>query len=438
MQNNWLHKILNSVFLKLLLVIVITGVCINLLVGGFFIYFFMDSMKNTPFRKNVVQYLEYLINDFGPSPDFQKAKEISQKLTLEIRYESPHKKWATSKEMPPVKEMRLRKINERPLVYIGRSQGKSFIVFRDGQNQYTFDFVKSYLHQSFFEIKILFLIVLLTGMLVCVYFVIRRILKPIKLLNKGVEQVSRGNLNYLVPVKKSDELGNLADAFNSMTVRIRQMLHSREQLLLNVSHELRSPLTRMKVALEFLPENSAKKNLSEDISEMGTMISEILETERLKSEYGQLNLQPTELANIVEEVIATFEHAYPNIIYENKAGKTILNIDRQRIKTVINNLLTNAIKYSENAGEPVRILLEQKESDIVLQIKDSGKGIPEEDLQHILEPFYRVDKSRDRNTGGYGLGLSLCKTIIEAHKGKIEVESKISKGTVVNLLLPIS
>ena len=181
MQNNWLHKILNSVFLKLLLVIVITGVCINLLVGGFFMYFFMDSMKSTPFRKNVVQYLEYLINDLGPSPDFQKAKEISQKLTLEIRYEGSDKKWTTSEELPPVNDMKLRKINERPLVYIGRSQGKSFIVFRDGQNQYTFDFVKSYEHQSFSEIKILFLIVFLTGMFVCVYFVIRRILKPIKL-----------------------------------------------------------------------------------------------------------------------------------------------------------------------------------------------------------------------------------------------------------------
>jgi len=110
MQNNWLHKILNSVFLKLLLVIVITGVCINLLVGGFFMYFFMDAMKYTPFRNNVVQYLEYLINDFGPSPDFQKAKEISKKLTLEIRYEGPYKKWTTSKELPPVNEMRLRKI----------------------------------------------------------------------------------------------------------------------------------------------------------------------------------------------------------------------------------------------------------------------------------------------------------------------------------------
>ena len=143
-----------------------------------------------------------------------------------IRYESPNKKWTTSEELPPVNEMRLRKINERPLVYIGRSQGKSFIVFRDGQIQYTFDFVKSYEHQSFSEIKILFLIVFLTGMFVCVYFVIRRILKPIKLFNKGVEQVSGGNLNYLVPVKKSDELGNLADAFNSMTGRIREMLHS--------------------------------------------------------------------------------------------------------------------------------------------------------------------------------------------------------------------
>ena len=163
----------------------------------------------------------------------------------------------------------------------------------------------------------------------------------------------------------------------------------------------------------------------------------ILETERLKSEYGRLNIQPTELTNIVKEVIATFEHANPDIIYENKVGKTILNIDRQRIKTVINNLLTNAIKYSETAGGPVRILLEQKESGIVLQIKDSGKGIPEDDLRHIFEPFYRVDKSRSRTTGGYGLGLSLCKTIIEAHKGKVEVESNVGKGTIVKLLLPI-
>ncbi len=438
MKNSWLHTILNSVFLKLLLVIVITGVCINLVVGGFFMYFYMGSMKNTPLRKNAVQYLEYLIHDLGTPPDFQRAKEISQELSLEIRYDGPGEKWATSKELPPMQDMRLRKFGESPHVNIGRAQGKSFLVFTDGQNQYTFDLVKSYEQQSYAEIKILFLTIFLMCMLVCVYFVIRRILKPIKRLNEGVQQISAGNLEHQVPVSKSDELGNLADAFNAMTVRIREMLHSREQLLLNVSHELRSPLTRMKVAMEFLPETSAKKNLSEDILAMETMVSEILETERLKSEFGQLTLQPTELENIVREVIAAFEHTYPGIVFKNKTKTTALNLDRQQIKTVLNNLLDNAIKYSENTSAPIRILLEQKNPYIVLQIKDSGKGIPAQDLQHIFEPFYRVDKSRDRNTGGYGLGLSLCETIIEAHKGKIEVESTVGKGTVVNLFFPIT
>ena len=379
MQNSRFHKILNSVFLKLLLVIVITGVCINLVVGGFFMYFYMLSVQNTPFRKNVVQYLEYVIHDLGFPPDYQRAKGLSQKLSLEIRCEGPDTTWTTSQTLPPVHDMHLRKFTEHPLIFIGRSQGKSFIVFKIGQNQYTFDLIKSYEHQSF------------------------------------------------------------AEAFNSMTARIKEMLHSREQLLLNVSHELRSPLTRMKVAMEFLPETSVKKNLKEDISEMETMISEILETERLKSEHGGLQLQQARLDDIIKEVITGFaSDTYPDIIFENKTKNTVLNLDRERIKTVLKNILNNAIKYSEGCTGVIRVSLERQHPYILLQIEDSGKGIPAEDLPHIFEPFYRVDKSRDRKTGGYGLGLSLCKTIMNAHKGKIEIKSDVDKGTKLTLFFRAS
>jgi signal transduction histidine kinase len=103
---------------------------------------------------------------------------------------------------------------------------------------------------------------------------------------------------------------------------------------------------------------------------------------------------------------------------------------------VVKNILNNAIKYSRPDSAPVQISAEYEASYIVLRITDFGTGIPEEDLAHVFEPFYRVDKSRTKNTGGYGLGLSLCKTIMEAHEGKIEVHSRPQEGTTVTLFFP--
>ena len=123
---------------------------------------------------------------------------------------------------------------------------------------------------------------------------IRWILKPVRWLSDGVRQVSSGNFDYRMPVKRLDEFGTLAEAFNSMTGRIREMLHARERLLLDVSHELRSPITRMKVALEFMPDSAVAQGMRADIHDMETMISEILETQRLGSPYGSLNLEETD------------------------------------------------------------------------------------------------------------------------------------------------
>lgn len=438
MKRNWFNTILNSVFLKLLLVIVISGVCINLAVGGFFMYLYRGSMKNMPFRKNVAHYLQYVINDLGSPPDLQRARELSQKLSVDIGVEGPGGKWATTDSFPSVGEMEVKEFSEQPPVSIGKYQGKSYLILRQGRTYYVFDMVKSYIQQRFVETKILFLIALLTCMLVCVYCVIRWILKPITWLHEGVREVSAGNLNHRLPVKKSDELGALAEAFNYMTGRIREMLHAREQLLLDVSHELRSPVTRMKVALEFLPDTETKENIREDISDMENMISEILETERLRSDYGRLSLQPVDIGGLVREVIASFEHAAPAILFETDCSGVTLSIDVQRIKTVLKNIFDNAIKYSENKGAPVRAVLEQKPPYCILHVTDSGQGIPPEDLPHIFEPFYRVDKSRSKHTGGYGLGLSLCKTIMEAHKGKIEVKSSPGRGTTISLYFPAS
>ena len=282
----------------------------------------------------------------------------------------------------------------------------------------------------------LFLIVLLTCILLFGYVVIRWILKPVTWLNDGVRQVSSGNFDYRMPVKRLDEFGTLAEAFNSMTGRIREMLHARERLLLDVSHELRSPITRMRVALEFMPDSAAAQGMRADIHDMEVMISEILETQRLGSPYGKLNLEQTDLASLIREVVAERAHSTPAVMVENVESGITVAVDRTRLKTVLKNVVDNALKYSDPAGEPVRIAIVKRLPHIVVEVRDTGHGIPVEDIPYVFEPFYRVDKSRSKHTGGYGLGLSICKIIMEAHKGGITVASELGRGTTVSLLLP--
>jgi signal transduction histidine kinase len=194
------------------------------------------------------------------------------------------------------------------------------------------------------------------------------------------------------------------------------MLHTKEQLLLDVSHELRTPVTRMKVALEFLEDSQAKQSLQADIEEMEKMVSEILETARRQHKYENLKKQRTNLVDLLRQTLAAFENHSPGIEMRDVASEMKAAVDPEQIKTVFENVLN---------------------TDAVIRITDKGIGIPEAELSHIFEPFYRVDKSRSKDTGGYGLGLSLCKTIMEAHDGKIEVQSKPEKGTTVSLFFPL-
>jgi signal transduction histidine kinase len=192
----------------------------------------------------------------------------------------------------------------------------------------------------------------------------------------------------------------------------------------------------MKVALEFIPEDASRESLLDDVQEMEQMVTEILETARLKSEYGQLNLKETDLVKLIRDICITFEGKTPGIHFENTLGKCQTFADAEQIETVLKNLLANAIKYSTVGNAPVEICLKKSDAGTFIEIQDHGPGIQDEELGFIFEPFYRIDKSRNKTTGGYGLGLSLCKNIIEAHGGKITVLSKLGEGTIFKFNIP--
>jgi signal transduction histidine kinase len=281
------------------------------------------------------------------------------------------------------------------------------------------------------------LILLLTIVVLAAYLMIRRILRPVKYLSEGVRQVADGHLDHRVPLGFTTEFNHLAEAFNNMTLRIQSMLHAKDHLLLDVSHELRSPLTRMKVALEFMPDGQAKENVADDIREMEIMISEILEAARLRNTVEGLHIESIPLKNFLSEICAVHTDKPPGIRIGDIPDSASIQGDPMLVKIVFNNIINNAVKYSPPDGEPVDLLWKEDSNYAIVQIQDRGIGIPESELPYVFEPFYRVDKSRSKHTGGYGLGLSLCKTIMESHQGKMEIESTLGIGTTVSLFFPL-
>ena len=436
MRIKFFNRIIRSVFTKLLTVIILAGICINLVVGGFFWHY--RNLAGGPFHKNVVQYLNYLIADMGNPPSPERAREIARQSLLEIRYESPALSWSTSDDLPGALSGRFRAWRQEPNVRLGKYHNRYVIEVDRKPGRFIFGLSQKLQIDSERDRLLVIMFVLLTAILAAAFFALRHILRPVKLLNTGVEQVGRGNLRHRVPLKNVDEFRDLAAAFNDMTARIEDMLQTKDQLLLDISHELRTPITRMKVALEFLPESRARKSLQADIVEMEKMVGGILETARLRHKYAELKKQPADLVALLKQTAAAFEKQPPGIVTVDLPQEVILQVDPHQIKTVFENLLSNAFKYCEPESDPVKISLERRATDVIVRVEDHGIGIPQEELAHIFEPFYRVDKSRSKDTGGYGLGLSLCKTIMEAHEGKIEVQSRLKEGTTVCLFFPCS
>ena len=427
------REIITSLFTKLLLVIILAGFFINLLVAGFFIHTLFKTVRE-PYLKNVINYVNYLIEDIGMPPSPERAKELSREYLLHIAYESPEVSWSTSEHAFQIPSHHWRTVYESKGTSVRRSRGRSLVSVGRKDGRYMFMLGKEFGRSEGEYHRVAILLILLTILLCMTYFAIRYLLRPIKWLHEGVKEVGRGNLDVSVPGGRSNELGRLADAFNEMTRRIREMLKDREQLLLDVSHELRTPLTRMKVALEFLPKGRAEKSIKDDANDMENLITAILEEARLRNSAGRLERRAVNLNHLIHEVVSGYKNRPPGLDVVIPDGDIMVDVEPELVKIALRNILNNAFKYSESNDSKIELELTHQEDHILVTVSDKGIGIPEIELPHIFEPFYRVDKSRSRRTGGYGIGLSLCKTIMDAHGGDIQVKSLQGKGTTMKMI----
>lgn len=281
------------------------------------------------------------------------------------------------------------------------------------------------------------LIILLLATIGITYAVQLSQLRPLGWLRTGVEAVSRGDFSTRVPVKREDEIGRVARAFNEMTRRVEQTMADRERLLADVSHELRSPLARIKVALELLPESEKREAIARDVREMVSLTTVLLERERVRTQTDRLETEPIDVATLALEVVASFADRQPGVEVEDPAGEATVEADPALLRILLQNLIDNAVKFSSAGSGPIRVKIREDGGDLRLTVDDQGLGIPQEDASRVFDPFVKLDPSRGHHTG-YGLGLNLCQRIVEAHQGSIELTARAEGGTRASVRLPLS
>lgn len=426
-----------SIFFKLVLVFIATAIVMVMAVGGIVRHVADDRSYRGLIGKNMAQYSMFLIDEIGKPPKYEIAQKLTDEFRIAIRIISPGMNWSSKPPPPRRIPAEFRNISGFPNVKGARDRGRIFIEVDQADANYSFVFGRIGNRNGPFDGGVALLIVLVVGVVLTLsYLTIRWLFKPLEWLTGGMRNMGRGDLDTTIPIRKYDELGELAAAFNDMSGKIRDQIKAKQQLLLDVSHELRSPLTRMKLAVEFIPDDKIKRQMTADLDEMEWMTHQILETERLASEQGGLVLEDIDLSKLVADLVATYEGSSPGVEMTLSESVRAL-LDAERVRALLRNLIDNALKYSRAQERPVEVGLRAEPDHVLITIEDHGDGIPEDDLPLVFEPFYRVDKSRHRATGGYGLGLSLCRKIMQAHGGSIDVESRVGEGTRFLLRFPM-
>lgn len=428
-------KIKFSIFFKLIVLFLIFIVLINFSLG-FLIVFSLDKHPASFINKYPILLNQYVINDIGNPPDTNKARAISKELTLNLRYETSKINWTNDESVPTMEKLRQDsdfKTNEPK--FLMKYEGRPYFInkIEDGYIIFSPIFPRDYINVERAVISIIILITVLAALL---YFSLRWIFGPIKKLSAAVEQISEGNFSASININRKDELGNLSDSINEMKKSISNMIKAKESLLIDVSHELRSPLTRIKLANEFVENEKIKSKIRDDVKEMEAMITELLDAYKLEKVNGKFNKEPSDIIELIQSEISKFDKNRIN--FKSEFEKKIINVNKEKIKIVIRNILDNGIKYSE--GKPVDVSVYSDPLDrrkIYISIRDKGNGIDDEEKKKIFEPFYRIDKSRDKKIKGYGLGLSLVKKLLNEHNASIEIKSNNDDGSEFIIHLPV-
>lgn len=275
-------------------------------------------------------------------------------------------------------------------------------------------------------------------------FMAKRISTPISRVINTAQMISRGYYgDRLREESDTKEIAQLTGTINNLAETLEVQETLRKRLTADVAHELRTPLATLQSHMEAMidgiwkPEPERLKSCHEEILRINRMVGDLEKLARYESENLLLNKSEFSIAELVQHIMQNFETDFMNkgIQLQFSGDEGVVFADRDKISQVLINLLSNALKYTSQGGS-VEVGVKSASDHVEVFVKDTGNGIPPEDLPHIFERFYRADKSRNRLTGGAGIGLTIAKAIVEAHRGSIQVESRFGEGSEFIVTIP--
>lgn len=281
-----------------------------------------------------------------------------------------------------------------------------------------------------------------------VYFVSQLILAPLKNILDTIRKITEGQLHQRIEINGKNEYTEIADAINDMTEQLEQVDSSRQEFVSNVSHELKTPLSSIKVLSEsiLLQEDMPTEmyreflhDINSEVDRMTNIVNDLLALVKLDHRETALNIKETDVNKMIQDIM---KRLYPlaekksiELLYESNKDM-VIDADEMKLSLAISNLIENGIKYTPDEGM-VKVTIDGDHQNVFITVQDTGIGIDEEEQSKVFKRFYRVDKTRDRETGGTGLGLAITHSTVMLHNGSIKIVSSEGKGATFVVRLPI-
>jgi signal transduction histidine kinase len=284
-------------------------------------------------------------------------------------------------------------------------------------------------------------LVIALAVLLC-YGLAHYLTAPLRQLRSAVDRLGRGDLAARAEEKRHDELGDLAASFNRMADHIQTLLAAERRLLFDISHELRSPLARLSVAVELARTDEAGApsldRIQKEADRLNSLIRQMLEVTRTEGDPSRLKVGRVRIDDLVTSLVddcSIEAQAHGCVLGLTSSGPVTLDGDSELLRRAIENVMRNAIRYAPVESK-VEVTLHNGGGWAKIRVRDYGPGVPEEALPRLFDPFYRVEQDRDRKSGGVGLGLSIARRAVELHKGKLTA-ANASPGLSVEIDLPV-
>ncbi len=390
-------------------------------------------------------HVDYVRRDIGAPPRIDHALEITRRVPVDIFISGPGVRWSSDPKFPDPATLSFGPstyfssepgalLDELKGVDFATRDSHRFLRFNEGGYQITVVTPKisqTRTHPALIPILVGFALLLV----LCAYLAVRWLFRPVATIRQGAAYIGAGHFEYRIHTHREDELGELAGDINLMAGKVEGMLDAKRQLLLGVSHELRSPISRMTLGLALLEESSSVRALQQDVAEMRSIVETLLDAERLGTSHAVLNASEVSLAELAQALCAQF---FPDATRLQVSVPPDLRarVDAPRIQLMLKNLVGNALRYSTDADGPVELAIARAEGRLEFRVRDQGPGLSADQRAHLGEPFYRSDASRARETGGTGLGLYLARQVARAHGGELSLVDTGDRGALFLVTLP--